>query len=27
MLTMIWPAAVIGIKGAAAKIGEKDHAA
>jgi hypothetical protein len=27
MLTMIWPAAVIGIMGAAAKIGEKDHAA
>ena len=25
MLTMIWPAAVIGIMGAAAKIGEKNH--
>ena len=25
MLTMIWPAAVIGIMGAAAKIGEKEH--
>lgn len=25
MLTMIWPAIVVGIMGAAAKIGEKDH--
>lgn len=27
MLTMLWPALVIGIMGAAAKIGEPDHAA
>jgi len=27
MLTMIWPAVVIGIMGAAAKIGEPEHAA